>query len=322
MKSNSTIISHQVTYLTIQSEQAGQRIDNFLITHFKGVPKSHVYRILRKGEVRINKGRVKPTYRLKSGDYLRLPPIRLSHTEKTTPHEQALQTLQQSILHEDKYLIVINKPAGMAVHGGSGISYGVIEGLRALYPQARFLELVHRLDRDTSGCLMIAKKRSILNQLHNLLRSGHNIKKEYLALVKGRWKAHKTKVDAPLEKNILQSGERIVKVTPEGKTATSQFHLEKQYAMASLVKVSPITGRTHQIRVHAQYAGHPILGDTKYGDETMNQKIKQYGLKRLFLHASRLEIHLPESDYHLSMTAPLPPVLQEVLQNLENANDK
>jgi 23S rRNA pseudouridine955/2504/2580 synthase len=305
----------QVSYLHISSEFAGQRIDNFLHTHLKGVPKSHVYRILRKGEVRINKGRVQPTYRLQENDVLRLPPIRQTTENNPVIHKDNLHYLSQSILYEDKHLFIINKPAGIAVHGGSGVSFGVIEGLRALYPQLS-LELVHRLDRETSGCLMISKKRSILKQLHQQLQTG-NIQKHYLALVQGQWNPQMKEVDLPLLKNVVQSGERIVRVDQNGKPAHTQIFIEKSFKDATLLRLHPTTGRTHQIRVHTAHFKHPIAGDEKYGDEPFNHFMRQnYELKRLFLHALHLSFYLPEIDYSLAIDAPLPPALETVLKKL------
>ncbi|MCV6636525.1 23S rRNA pseudouridine(955/2504/2580) synthase RluC [Candidatus Albibeggiatoa sp. nov. NOAA] len=307
--------SNQVVLFTVPADYEGQRIDNFLFAQLKGVPKSYVYRILRKGEVRINKGRIKPTYRLQAGDILRLPPIRQAVRTSEKPHDKFLQSLKEAILHEDKQLLVINKPSGVAVHGGSGVSYGIIEGIRAIYPEEKQLELVHRLDRDTSGCLLIAKKRSMLHQLHDLLReTGMN--KRYLALVKGNWSKRLTKVDAPLRKNVMQSGERIVRVDVSGKDALTQFQVVERFDMATLVEAHLITGRTHQIRVHCTHKDHPIAGDTKYGDEDFNKHLKTHGLHRLFLHASELDIELP--DYQLHIEAPLPPQLTTVLEALRS----
>jgi 23S rRNA pseudouridine955/2504/2580 synthase len=312
-----SIKQKSVTYLEISANKAGQRIDNFLYTHLKGVPKSHIYRILRTGEVRINKGRIKPNYRLSVGDVLRLPPIKCQITTPKVPSSNRLKELANAILYEDDLILIINKPSGIAVHGGTGINGGVIEGLRILYPKAPSLELVHRLDRDTSGCLMIAKKHSMLRRLHNLLRCGE-IHKQYLALVQGHWKPRRTTVNAPLRKNILKSGERIVRVSPDGKPATTKFSIERQFATTTLLKVQPLTGRTHQIRVHTAHQGNPIAGDNKYGDEIFNQQMRQhYNLKHLFLHASKLNIDLPEIKYHLSIEAPLPPSLQQVVNNLD-----
>jgi len=306
---------NRVTYITISSEQAGQRIDNFLHTYLKGVPKSHVYRILRKGEVRINKGRVQATYRLQENDSLRLPPIRQAIEKTQTLHPNILHTLSNSILYEDKQLLIIDKPAGMAVHGGSGLSFGVIEGLRTLYPKLS-LELVHRLDRETSGCLMVSKKRALLKQLHQQLQAGQ-IKKHYLALVKGQWNPRITEVDAPLRKNVLHSGERIVRIDKTGKPALSRVQIERQFKHSTLLRIQPATGRTHQIRVHTAYTQHPIAGDEKYGDDEFNRYIRrEYGLNRLFLHASHLAFYLPEQDYQLAIDAPLPPILEQCLSTL------
>ncbi|MCK5877631.1 MAG: 23S rRNA pseudouridine(955/2504/2580) synthase RluC [Candidatus Marithrix sp.] len=307
---------HPITYLDIPAEKAGQRIDNFLHTYLKGVPKSHVYRILRTGQVRVNKKRIKQTYRLIAGDRLRVPPIRLQPLISPILNTSRKQALVNSILHEDNSLLILNKPSGMAVHGGSKINAGVIESLRVLYPNAPYLELVHRLDRDTSGCLMIAKKRSMLRRLHDLLRSG-GIHKQYLALVQGLWESHKTEVRLSLRKNVLQSGERLVRVCSDGKLAITQFHIMKQFANASLLQVQLKTGRTHQIRVHAAHEGHPVAGDNKYGNRDFNQQMRKLALKSLFLHAEKLVINLPEIDYHLTINAPLPKNLQQVLKNLD-----
>ena len=270
---------------------------------------------MRTWQVRINKGRVKPTYRLQAEDILRLPPVeyRSSHSKATSTYFK--HKLANTILHEDTHLLIINKPAGMAVHGGSGIDAGIIEGLRVLYPKAPYLELVHRLDRDTSGCLMIAKKRSMLRRLHDLLRL-NQIQKQYLTLVQGHWNPHLTRVELPLNRNILRSGERMVSVSTNGKIAISQFSIEQQFATTTLLRVQPKTGRTHQIRVHTAYNGHPIAGDQKYGDETFNLLMRQYTLKRLFLHAEKLSIELPEINYTLTVQAPLPISLQQVLNCL------
>lgn len=311
------IKSNQVTYLEIAPAQAGQRIDNFLQTQLKGVPKSYIYRILRKGEIRVNKGRIKPTYRLQAGDSLRLPPVRLAKTIPPSPQAAALQILQAAIIYEDNYLFVLNKPAGFAVHGGSGIHYGVIEGLRVLYPHLSQLELVHRLDRETSGCLLVAKKRSMLRRLHSLIQE-NQVEKSYLALVRGYWPTRQTQISAPLQKNVLKSGERIVRVAEDGKPATTFFSVEKRYSQATLLNVRLQTGRTHQIRVHTNHAHHPIAGDQKYGDETFNQQMQAYQLNRLFLHANRLALRL--DDYQLTVEAPLSPALQTVLTALEKKN--
>ena len=307
----------QVRLLVIDAEQQGQRIDNFLKTQLKGVPKSLIYRILRKGEVRVNKKRIKPEYKLVAGDEVRVPPVRVAEeNELPSPKLSSIQALESMILFEDEVLIVLNKPAGMAVHGGSGLSFGVIEGLRALRPDARFLELVHRLDRDTSGCLLIAKKRSALKSLHEQLRL-KTMRKQYSALLRGQWQAHVKVVNAPLLKNVLQSGERIVRVNSEGKPSETRFHILKRYADATLVEASPITGRTHQIRVHTLHAGHPIACDDKYGEPQFDALMRELGLQRLFLHASRLTFQHPVDHCELTMEAPLDPHLQQVLNRLD-----
>jgi 23S rRNA pseudouridine955/2504/2580 synthase len=305
-----------VREVEVGEEEVGQRIDNFLLKSLKGVPKSRIYRILRKGEVRVNRGRIKPEYRLKLGDLVRIPPVRVSEAKPAAiPGERILRLLEQSILYEDKGLLILNKPSGLAVHGGSGISFGVIEGLRALRPEARFLELAHRLDRDTSGCLVIAKKRSILRAFHQLLRDG-GMDKHYLALLKGRWQGRKRRIDVPLRKNTLKSGERIVKVSEDGKPSLSIFSPVTIYKDCSLVRVKLVTGRTHQVRVHAQHCGHPIAGDDKYGDAAFNRLMAERGLKRLFLHASELRFTLPEGAT-IHVEAPLEPKLANLLRQLE-----
>ena len=301
----------------ISADLAGQRIDNFLLNRLKGAPRSLIYRILRRGEVRVNKGRIRPEYRLKAGDTIRIPPVRLApRNEPPRPAGQVLRLLENAILFEDNRLLILNKPSGLAVHGGSGLSYGVIEGLRALRPQAPYLELVHRLDRETSGCLLIAKKRSALRRLHELLR--HNqVDKRYFALLQGQWHGGSRKVDAPLRKNVLRSGERMVRVDPEGKTALSIFKPVAVGKTASLVEVKLETGRTHQVRVHAASIGQPIAGDDKYGDAGFNRQLREIGLKRLFLHAHSLRFQLQESEPAIEVVAPLDEALEQVLKNLE-----
>ncbi len=310
--------TQQVRLLVIDAEQEGQRIDNFLKTQLKGVPKSLIYRILRKGEVRVNKKRIKPEYKLIAGDEVRVPPVRVAEAnELPSAKLSSIQALESMILFEDDALIVLNKPAGMAVHGGSGLSFGVIEGLRALRPEARFLELVHRLDRDTSGCLLIAKKRSALKSLHEQLRL-KTMRKQYSALVRGQWQDHTKVVNAPLLKNVLQSGERIVRVNPEGKPSETRFRILKRFVEATLVEASPITGRTHQIRVHTAHAGHPIACDDKYGEAVFDGKMRALGLQRLFLHASRLTFCHPVDQQDMTMEAPLDPHLQALLNKLDS----
>ncbi|WP_313223201.1 23S rRNA pseudouridine(955/2504/2580) synthase RluC [Stutzerimonas nitrititolerans] len=305
-----------VQMLEVSPEFAGQRIDNFLRNQLKGVPKTLIYRILRKGEVRVNKGRIKPEYKLQAGDLVRVPPLRLAERDEPAPLAQGLlERLEVAIVYEDKALIVLNKPAGIAVHGGSGLSYGVIEALRQLRPDARELELVHRLDRDTSGLLMVAKKRSMLRHLHQELR-GDGVDKRYMALVRGRWETGKKQVSAPLLKNTLRSGERMVEVTDEGKEALTLFRVLRRFGdFATLVEARPVTGRTHQIRVHARHAGHAIAGDSKYGDEDFSREIRELGGKRLFLHAYGLKVPLPDGG-ELNLEAPVDEVWSQTLGKL------
>ena len=310
-----------VQWLDISAEQAGQRIDNFLLRILKGVPKSRIYRLLRKGEVRINKGRAKPEYRLRTGDRVRIPPVRLAEkTPRPAPGSQALERLANAVIYEDERLLVLDKPSGMAVHGGSGLSYGIIEGLRALRPDAPYLELVHRLDRETSGCLLIAKKRSELRTLHELMRS-NSIHKRYLLLAQGNWSNGPWKVDAPLKKNLLQGGERVVRVDTDGKQALTRFRLLEGYAVGSMMEASLETGRTHQIRVHAAHAGHPLAGDDKYGDPEFNRSMAKLGLKRLFLHAHYIAFRDAERDREIEVSAPLGKQLRDVIQQLETLSD-
>ena len=306
-----------VRIVTISEEEAGQRIDNFLRTQLKGVPKSMIYRILRKGEVRVNKKRIKPEYKLEAGDEVRIPPVRVAEREEAaiSPKLDRVASLANAILYEDDYILVLNKPSGTAVHGGSGLSFGVIEGLRALRPEARFLELVHRLDRDTSGILLVAKKRSALRSLHEQLRE-KGMQKDYLALVRGQWPSHVKVVQAPLLKNILQSGERVVRVSSEGKPSETRFKVEERYAQATLVKASPVTGRTHQIRVHTLHAGHPIAFDDRYGEREFDKLLAPTGLRRLFLHAAALSFTHPHSGDRMRMEAPLDDELKQCLAAL------
>lgn len=306
-----------VQIVAISADEAGQRIDNFLRTQLKGVPKSMIYRILRKGEVRVNKKRIKPEYKLVAGDEIRIPPVRVAERDEQTvsPKLAKVASLADAILYEDDWILVMNKPSGTAVHGGSGLSFGVIEGLRALRPEARFLELVHRLDRDTSGVLLVAKKRSALRSLHEQLRE-KGMQKDYLALVRGSWPSHLKVVQAPLLKNILQSGERVVRVNSEGKPSETRFKVEERYAHATLVKASPVTGRTHQIRVHTLHAGHPIAFDDRYGEQEFDRQLAATGLNRLFLHAAALTFTHPNSGEVMRMEAPLDERLKQCLKAL------
>jgi 23S rRNA pseudouridine955/2504/2580 synthase len=307
----------QVRLVTVAPDEAGQRIDNFLARHLKGVPPSHVYRILRRGEVRVNSGRIRARYKVKAGDKVRIPPVRMTpEPEKTLPAKRLL-AIEDRILFENSHLLVIDKPAGVAVHGGSGISHGIIEALRAVRADAPYLELVHRLDRDTSGCLIVAKRRSALRALHEQLRAG-TMNKRYLALVRGPWQGGSRSVMAALRKNQLQGGERMVRVDETGKEALSRFHPLSTHGSATLVDVELKTGRTHQIRVHAAHIGHPLAGDVKYGDVDFNRLMKHFGLRRLFLHAHRIEFDDPASERVVSVTASLCQELQAVLDNLDH----
>ena len=306
----------QVRFVTIEPDLEGQRIDNYLRTQLKGVPKSMIYRILRKGEVRVNKGRVKPEYKLQADDVIRIPPVRVSEPKDTpNPKLDKVAELEHCILFEDDRILVINKPSGTAVHGGSGLNFGLIEGLRALRPDAQFMELVHRLDRDTSGCIIIAKKRSALRYLHAQLRDGQ-MDKRYQALVAGQWPENRFKVKAPLLKNVLQSGERLVSVNENGKPSETRYRILTRYEDATLVEASPITGRTHQIRVHCLHAGHPIACDPKYGDEQFDDTMRSRDLKRLFLHAASIQFIHPGSGETVRFQAPLDEQLTRALKQL------
>lgn len=305
----------RVEFVTVGPDQGGQRIDNFLLRHLKGVPKTLIYRILRKGEVRVNKGRIKPDYRVQAGDEIRIPPVRRSQDEKRPPSSRNVSALSDRILYEDERIIIVNKPAGMAVHGGSGVSHGVIETMRHWRDDLHFLELVHRLDRETSGCLILAKKRSALRQLHELLRES-DVDKRYLALVKGAWTQGTQRIVIALRKNVLRSGERMVNVSDDGKTAISTFYPVSVGKKASLMEIHIETGRTHQIRVHAAHLGHPIAGDDKYGDKEFNRQMHDLGLSRLFLHARSLAFTLTEPHKSIAVNAPLDRDLELVLDKL------
>ena len=310
------VVASKVQLLEISEDSAGQRIDNFLTTKLKGVPRTRIYRIIRKGEVRVNKGRVKADYKLKAGDVVRVPPVRVAEANELPQAGEGLkQVIEQAVLYEDDSLLIINKPSGLAVHGGSGIKLGLIETLRQIRPQAKFLELVHRLDRDTSGCVMVAKKRSMLRYLHDLLRT-NGVQKHYQALVIGNWPTRKSKVDAPLLKNTLKSGERIVTADAAGKAALTRYEVRRKFADYTLVQAYPVSGRTHQIRVHCQFAGHAICGDDKYAPEEENKKLRGLGLKRLFLHAESLEFQLPDTTKKLRVEAALDDELEKFLSQL------
>jgi len=308
---------NKVQFVTIDEASAGQRLDNFLLKTLKGVPRSHIYRIVRKGEVRINKGRASVKNRLELGDQVRIPPLRLGEPKsRHSPSRHLQEKLQTSILFEDEQYLVINKPSGMAVHGGSGISHGVIETLRAMRPKQKFLELAHRLDRDTSGCLLIAKKRDALKDFHDIQRLGQ-VDKKYLALTDGNWgKKTSMEIDVPLKKNTLKGGERIVEVDAEGKNAITRFKVKQKFRSSMLVEATLVTGRTHQIRVHLKYAGTPIIGDDKYGNPEANRFFREKGVTRLFLHAHELSFKSAISDNMIHCTAPLDDDLQQVLKRL------
>lgn len=302
-----------VNWLTLDSEEAGQRIDNFLFKTLKGVPKSHVYRILRSGEVRADSHRVDASYKIKGGEKLRIPPIRLSKAPNSIVSKREFESV-----FEDEYLIAIDKPAGVAVHGGSGVSFGVIEQLRAARPQQRYLELVHRLDRETSGLLLLAKKRSALVSMHAQLRAG-TVDKRYLALVHGNWRAEKREINFPLHKYMTAQSERRVAVREDGITARTIFHRRRRLGEFTLLEAELKTGRTHQIRVHLTHAGYPLAGDDKYGDFALNRRLQQMGLKRMFLHAVAISFSHPQSGELLQLHAPLPKELENFLAVLEHA---
>ncbi|MDT8311192.1 MAG: RluA family pseudouridine synthase [Methylophaga sp.] len=309
--------SPAVQFITIGVEQAGQRIDNFLITLEKGVPKSRIYRAVRKGEVRVNKGRIKQTYKLQIGDQVRIPPLRVSEkTDAIHVSDSLAQILRQQIIYEDDYLLALNKPEGLAVHAGTNIQTGVIEALKKCRPEAAFLELVHRLDRDTSGCLLIAKRRDALLHLQNQMRSSDDIDKRYLTLTHNHWPQNDTIVDKPLQKNTVIGGENMVVVDPAGKNAKTQFLVKQTFRNCQLMEVKLFTGRTHQIRVHAASSGHPVAGDSKYGQRDFNKQLKQAGLNRMFLHAWQLNIAHPEDERRLELSAPLPADLQLFIEKL------
>jgi 23S rRNA pseudouridine955/2504/2580 synthase len=300
----------EVRKVSIDADRAGQRIDNFLRSELPGVPKGRLYRLLRRGEVRVNGGRIKAEYKLREGDEVRIPPARINRGGPPPPEAQALAMLDE-VLYEDKHLLVINKPAGLAVHGGSGISYGVVELLRHARADLADLGLVHRLDRETSGCLVMAKRRSALRDLHARFREGR-VEKNYLALVVGDWQYGEQVIDAPLLIRNRRGGERHVIVSDKGKPARTRVALSRTYGVYSLLRCAPATGRTHQIRVHLQNAGHAIAGDDRYGDEAANQQARRFGLQRLFLHAQSIAF-ADASGNDLHFTAPLAPDLEEFL---------
>lgn len=309
----------KVQLIEILSDDEGRRLDHFLFSKFQNIPKSHFYRLLREGSIRVNKKRVKQNYHIKAGDILRIPPLNIL-AEKSVPRllSSLAKTLSNSILYEDDNLLIINKPSGLAVHGGSGLSIDLIESMRQLRKDIHFMELVHRLDRDTSGCLIIAKKNRVLRELHELLRLG-KVTKVYYALTMGHWAKKINVMEVSLKKNILKSGERIVRVDSSGKSAITEFHVEKEFERASFVEVRLKTGRTHQIRVHAKHAGHPIACDEKYGDKDFNNAMHKIGLNRLFLHACRVSFVLPSTGQRISVKAPLNKELQNILEKINTS---
>jgi 23S rRNA pseudouridine955/2504/2580 synthase len=306
-----------VRHVSVGPGEGGQRIDNFLLRELKGVPRSHIYRLLRRGEVRVNGRRAKPEQRLEDGDDVRLPPVRVAAPETPGRVPDALRAeVRAAVIHEDERILALDKPSGLAVHGGSGLSFGAIEVLRADRPDSE-LELVHRLDRDTSGVLVVAKDRGSLRMMHALLRDGA-VEKTYLALLKGRWTLGKKRIDAPLKTNLRQGGERVVKVHVEGKDAASTFKPVGSFGQqATLMEVEIHTGRTHQIRVHAAYAGHPIAGDDKYGEREFNLSMRELGLRRMFLHAHAIAFTWPDTGRKCRITAALPADLSAVVERLE-----
>ncbi|MDF2186500.1 23S rRNA pseudouridine(955/2504/2580) synthase RluC [Grimontia hollisae] len=309
----------KVQFIDISDDIAGQRIDNFLRNRLKNVPKSMIYRVLRKGEVRVNKKRIKPEYKLQAGDVIRVPPIKIPETAQAEAPSTKLNRvaeLEKCVIYEDDHMLVLNKPSGTAVHGGSGLHFGAIEAMRALRPDARFLELVHRIDRDTSGILLIAKKRSALRHLQAQFRE-KTVQKYYFALTMGNWKPSMKKVTAPLLKNEVNS---IVRVNPDGKPSETRFKVLEQFDQATLVQASPITGRTHQIRVHAQYVGHPLAWDDRYGDPRFDAYTKQFGLNRLFLHAANIKFTHPGSGEMMDISAPMDKQLEKTLEGLRKAS--
>ena len=294
-----------VRWIEVAEEEAGQRIDNYLLARLKGVPKSRIYRILRSGEVRINSKRVQPAQRVAAGDRIRIPPVRVAQRDAPEPAPH----FKMPILYEDEALVAIDKPSGLAVHGGSGVAHGVIESLRSMRPDARFLELVHRLDRETSGVLLLAKKRSALTALHEMLRT-RAIDKRYLAGVAGRFRNERQKVRLALSKRVTKEGEKRVSVSESGQEAETIFRLVERGPEYSLLEAELLTGRTHQIRVHLAHLGHPVLGDDKYGDFELNRKLRKLGLKRMFLHAAKLEFVHPLTGETLALSSPLPADLE------------
>jgi 23S rRNA pseudouridine955/2504/2580 synthase len=316
-----TEVRAAVRHLEVTEDQAGQRLDNFVHRELGDLPRSRIYRVIRKGEVRVNGHRAGPDTRLQAHDKIRIPPIKVRPaSEVGRPSSDLLETIRKAIVQEDDRLLVLDKPAGLAVHGGSGVSFGAIEGLRALRP-GETLELVHRLDRDTSGVLLVAKNAQTLRTVHALLRDGGAFEKKYLALVKGKWDLGRKRIDAPLRTDIRVGGERTVKVDASGKASVSDFRPIQFFGKrASLLEVAILTGRTHQIRVHALHAGHPVAGDEKYGDDDFNSAMEAFGLRRMFLHSHSVSFEWPAGG-EFSVNTPLPTELATVIDKLA-ANGK
>jgi len=310
--------SKEVQLLRVQEAQSGQRLDNFLMRRMKGVPRSRIYWLIRRGEVRVNKKRCKPDRKLESGEEVRIPPF-TGDSEQTPgkPGPGLQQLLLDSVVYEDEHLLVINKPAGLSVHGGTGVRLGLIEALRQMRPEWAGLELAHRLDRDTSGCLIIAKNSLFLKEIQTDLKE-RSVQKTYFALVHGDWPVAISEVDAPLQKNELSAGERIVRVAKDGKPSLTRYRILRRFDSATLVEASPETGRTHQIRVHCQYAGHPIIGDSKYGMKSADVRLNR--IKTLCLHASRIRFLARHINQTLEVKAPLDKMLESIMKDLEISN--
>lgn len=313
--------SNRVRFVKIGVDEVGQRIDNYLLCQFKGIPRSHIYKILRAGEVRVNKKRVKPVYKLVAGDEIRLPPVRTGRSKVRRPPDEVIKLVASRIVYDDADLFVVNKPAGLAVHAGSGVAFGVIDAMRQIDMSVQQLFLVHRLDRDTSGCLLIARNRQVLRTLQIALQA-REVGKFYTALLMGSWGRQDSKISVSLRRNQVRGGKRLVQADTDGKRAVSDFKVIREYAGkpagmgCSLMKIQLITGRTHQIRVHGAEKGHPLAGDGKYGDEKFNRQMRSLGLKRMFLHASALEFTHPGSGQTISVEAPLDNELQRILDRL------
>ncbi|OGT37541.1 MAG: hypothetical protein A3F11_02675 [Gammaproteobacteria bacterium RIFCSPHIGHO2_12_FULL_37_14] len=308
----------KVRLIQVIEEYEGQRIDNFLVNYLKNVPKSHIYKLLRKGEIRVNKRRIKAFYRLLAEDVIKLPPLFLEEKQPSAPPSKNTATmLSERILYEDDYFLIINKPSGLSVHAGSTVRMGVIEIIRYLYPKLPHIELCHRLDSETSGCLILAKKRRILREVHQLLREG-KVTKRYWALTQGKWKKSELRVDLPLQKDYREGGKHVVEVNLKGKASISEFHPIKVFKQATLVEVKLLTGRTHQIRVHAAHLEHPIAGDDRYGNVEFNRLVHQLGLKRMFLHARSIDFTLPSLDQRITVEAPLDSELTTFIKKHEH----